>query len=92
MPEGATTAKYADDVGVVVLRKHLNEVRCTANKAIENIRQRILSVGLQLAAQKPAAVLVTGRKVRETITLTVGGCKIQSQCSLRYISTSMMLD
>ncbi len=42
-----------------------------------------------MAEHKTEAVLVTGRKVKEDITLNVGGSKIASQQSLRYLGVQI---
>lgn len=85
LPEGARTIGFADDVAIVVVGKYIEQVTQVANEAVAEIRRWLTSVGLQMAAHKTEAVLVTGRKVRESITLNVGGCKISSQLSLRYL-------
>jgi len=89
MPPGVTVVGFADDVAVVVVGKFLDDVSYTANKAIYNIRQFLASVGLQLADHKTEVILVTSRKIRETITLTVGGHDITSQPSLRYLGVQI---
>lgn len=38
MPEGAHVVAYTNDVAVVVA-KHIEEIVCIANKAVENIRR-----------------------------------------------------
>ena len=47
-------------------------------------------LGLELAEDKTEAVLVTGRKKMETITLQAGRHKITSQPSMRYVG--VMID
>lgn len=85
MPPGVTVVGFADDVAVVVVEKFLDDITYTANKAVHTIRKWLASVGLQLADNKTEVVLVTSRKVRETITLTVGEHDITSLPSLRYL-------
>lgn len=89
LPTGTTTVGFADDVAVVVVAKHLEEITERANQAIRAIRGWLAENGLQLADHKTEAVLVTSRKVRETITLRVGGCEICSQPSLRYLGVQL---
>lgn len=85
MPAGTRIVGFADDIAVVVVAKHLEEVTQIANEAIATIRQWLSSSGLHLADQKTEAVLVSSRKARETITFTIGGCNIVSQPSVRYL-------
>lgn len=89
LPSGTTTVGFADDVAVVVVAKHLEEITQMANQAVREIRGWLAANGLQLADHKTEAVLVTSRKVRETITLRVGRCEIRSQPSLRYLGVQI---
>ena len=89
LPRGAKTVGFADDVAVIAVGKYLAEVTWIANEAIAIIRQWLSSVGLQLADQKTEVVLVTSRKVAETITIRVGDCEITSKPSLRYLGVQI---
>ena len=89
LPEGARAIGFADDVAVVVVGKYKEEVTQVANEAVAAIRKWLTSVGLRMAEHKTEAVLVTGRKVKEDITLNVGGSKIASQQSLRYLGVQI---
>ena len=89
LPEGARAVGFADDVAVVVVGKYTEEVTQVANEAVAAIRRWLRSVGLQMAEHKTEAVLVTGRKVREIISLNVGGCRIDSQLSLKYLGVKI---
>lgn len=84
-----TTIAFADDLAIIVCGKLIEDVTYTANKAIFSIRQWLSSVGLQLADHKTEAVLITSRKVRETIELTVGGFDIRSKPSIRYLGVQI---
>ena len=89
LPQGAVTVRFADDVAVVAVAKHREEVTLIANKAVATVRQWLTSVGLQLADHKTETVLITSRKKRETITLRVGNQEIHSQSSLRYLGVQV---
>lgn len=89
LPEETTTIGFADDLVIVVCGKLLEEITYKANKAVATVRQWISSAGLHLADHKTEALLVTSRKVRETISLTVGNIDIQSQSSLRYLGVQI---
>ena len=89
LPDGATTVGFADDVAVVVVGKFLEQVTWIANEAIRTIRQWLTSVGLQLADHKTEVILVTSRKVNETITVRVGDCEITSKSSLKYLGVQI---
>ena len=85
MPPGVSIVGFADDVAIVVVEKYLDDVTYVANKAVRTVRQWLATVGLRLADHKTEAVLVTSRKVRESITLTVGECEVTSKPSLKYL-------
>lgn len=90
MPMGAKIVGFADDEGVVVVvGKLVVEVTLSANQAVGTIRHWLSLMGLELAGQKTEVVLVTSRKVRETVTLNVGDCSIQSQPTLRYLGVQL---
>lgn len=71
---------FADDVVVVIVTKEVTQM---ANQSVATIRWWFSTRGLQLGDHKTDAVLVTSRKIVETINLTVGDCDISLQLSLR---------
>ena len=89
LPSGTTTVGFADDLAVLVVAKHVEEIVQRANWAVRMIRGWLEANGLQLADHKTEAVLVTSRKNREVITLRVGGSEILSQPSLRYLGVQV---
>lgn len=90
LPQGAEMVAFADDAGLVITAKTLEEVNCTFGEAYDTVRGWMQSVGLELAHHKTEAVLFTSRKKVETITLDVGDCEITSQPYIRYLG--VMLD
>ncbi|CAH2092422.1 unnamed protein product [Euphydryas editha] len=90
LPAEVKLVAYADDVAVVIVAKHLEEVTFAFDTTVEKIRHWMDTVGLQLAEHKTEAVLITSRKQVETITLQVGAHQIESQPSLRYLG--VMID
>lgn len=89
-PRSVKLVAYADDVAVVIVAKHLDEIKHVFGKTFEQINRWMDSMNLQLAKQKIEAVLITSRKVVETITLKVGEQEITSQPYIRYLG--VMLD
>lgn len=89
MPEEAKIISFADDIVIVTVAKLQEEVVQTSNKVIANVRGWLTSVDL-LAEHKPEAILISSRKKRETITLTVGDYEITSQPSIKYLG--IMID
>ncbi|XP_028982466.1 uncharacterized protein LOC114841596 [Diachasma alloeum] len=63
------SAGWDYDVAVVIVGKYLEEINFTFDKAFEIIRRWMDSAGLNLAEHKTEAVLITSRKIIETITL-----------------------
>ncbi|GBP72841.1 hypothetical protein EVAR_40342_1 [Eumeta japonica] len=81
---------YADDVAVVIVGKHLDEINLAFDKAFERINQWTDTVNLQFAKHKNEAVLITSRKKVEIIKLQVGEQEITSQLYIRYLG--VMID
>lgn len=89
-PAGVKLIAFADDVAVVITAKYLEEIEATFDSTFAGIQRWIRTVGLTQAEHKTEAVLVTSRKIIETITLTVGGPTITSQPYIRYLG--VMID
>uniref|UniRef100_A0A6V7KR42 Reverse transcriptase domain-containing protein n=1 Tax=Bracon brevicornis TaxID=1563983 RepID=A0A6V7KR42_9HYME len=90
LPRGTEIVAFADDAGLVIVAKHLADVRRIFVCAYEDVQQWMGAVGLTLVAHKTEAVLFTSRKQLETITPNVGECSITSQPYIRYLG--VMLD
>lgn len=90
LPEEAKIIGFADDIAVVVTAKFTEEITRICNEAVDIIRQWLSSVGLHLAEHKTEAVLISSRKLRETITIRVGDQEITSQSMVRYLG--VMID
>jgi hypothetical protein len=85
LPEEAKRIAFADDVAIVIVAKYLEEITFIVYVTMEIIQHWMAAVGLEQAGHKTEAVLITGRKKRETITLRVGGNNIISKPHIRYL-------
>ncbi|GBP75629.1 Retrovirus-related Pol polyprotein from type-1 retrotransposable element R1 [Eumeta japonica] len=90
IPRCVKLVAYADDVAVVIVAKHLDEICRLFDITFEQVNRWMDTVNLQLAKHKTEAVLITSRKVVEIITLRVGDLEITSQPHIRYLR--VMLD
>lgn len=90
LPRGASSVGLADDLAILVVAKHLEEVQLIANRSVETIRKWLDSVGLTLADHKTEVLLVSRRKVREKVTVTVGDHAVESKEEIKYLG--VMLD
>lgn len=90
LPRSVKLVAYADDVAVVIVAKHLDQINHMFGITFEKVNRWMDSMNLQLAKQKTEAVLITSRKVIETIKLKVGEQEITSQPYIRYLG--VMLD
>ncbi|CAB0032526.1 unnamed protein product [Trichogramma brassicae] len=85
IPRSAKIVGFADDIAVTVVAKHLDLVEFYSNETIRLVRAALTDLGLQTADQKTEVLLVTSRKVRETITLRAGDHYITSAPCIRYL-------
>ena len=85
LPDETKIVGFADDIVIVVTAKYLDEVELIANESIATVKNWIESVGLALAEHKTEALLVSGRKIKEKITIKVGTHNIESKDEIRYL-------
>ena len=71
VPENTTLVAFADDMAVVLVAKHLEELQAAFSTTIRRIRQWMRSADLSLAKHKTKALLVSSRKKMETIPIRV---------------------
>lgn len=76
---------FADDLAVLVVAKHLEDVELFADESVEIVRKWMKSVGLALADHKTEVLLVSKRKIMEKITVTVGNHVVESKDEIRYL-------
>uniref|UniRef100_A0ABD2WYQ0 Reverse transcriptase domain-containing protein n=1 Tax=Trichogramma kaykai TaxID=54128 RepID=A0ABD2WYQ0_9HYME len=85
LPKYAKIVGFADDIAITMVAKHLDLVEFYSNETIRLGRAALTELGLQTADQKTEVLLVTSRKVRETITLSIGDHYISSAPCIRYL-------
>ncbi|CAD7086205.1 unnamed protein product [Hermetia illucens] len=85
LPSGVTTIGFADDIGVTIVAKHLDEIEIYANEAIWEINSWLKKSGLSLAEHKTELVLISKRRKDTTVKIKVGEKTIYSQESLKYL-------
>lgn len=90
LPEEAQLVAFADDVAVIIVAKYLEEINWAFDKTFDVIKNWMALMGLKLAEHKTEAVLITGRKHIESVTLRVGDFEFESQPFVRYLG--VMID
>lgn len=85
LPLGTRLVAFADDVALIVVGKYIDDISNMFEDAMDIIEEWMSRVGLTLAAQKTEAVLVTGRKTMESITLNIAGHDIVSKPCIKYL-------
>ena len=90
LPRAVTPVAFADDVALVIVGKYLDDLSNLFSVSFKKYQEYLDLIGQELAEHKTEAVLITGRKVVETITLQVGQHKITSQPAIRYLG--VMID
>ena len=89
LPPGPEMVAFADDAGLIITGKDLEEIRRILGDCYEEVQRWTKSVALELADHKTEAVLITSRKKVGTITLNVGQCTIISQPNGRYLGATL---
>ncbi|XP_037906326.1 uncharacterized protein LOC119648629 [Hermetia illucens] len=90
LPRQATLIGYADDIAIVVADKHLEDVIWACEKSVRLIKDWLVSHRLDLAEHKTEAVLVRGRKLKETLRFCMGQHVKESKGFIKYFG--VMLD
>jgi len=90
VPANVHVTGFADDVAITIVAKTTAKVEDMANTAVRKVELWLSLAGLQLAAHKTEAVLISSRKLVETVRLTVGGVDIVSQRAIKYLG--VMID
>uniref|UniRef100_A0ABD2W4E0 Reverse transcriptase domain-containing protein n=1 Tax=Trichogramma kaykai TaxID=54128 RepID=A0ABD2W4E0_9HYME len=85
LPRSAKIVGFADDIAITVVAKHLDIVEYYSNETIGLVRAALTELGLHTADQKTEVLLVTSRKVTETITVRAGDHYIMSASCIRYL-------
>ena len=90
LPRAVTPVAFADDVALVIVGKHIEDLSKLFSVSFKKFQEYLDFIGLELAEHKTEAVLITARKVVETITLRVGQRIITSQPAIHYLG--VMID
>ena len=90
IPRMVTPVAFADDVALVIVGKHLEDIKNLFNVTFSKYAGWMNESGLKMAKHKTEITLITSRKTRETITLQVGEHEIESKPSIRYLG--VMID
>jgi len=90
MPANVHVTGIADDVTITIVAKTIAEVEDIGNTAVRKVESWLSLAGLQLAAHKTEAVLISSRQLVKTAKLTVGGVDIVSQRAIKYLG--VMID
>ncbi|CAB0039999.1 unnamed protein product [Trichogramma brassicae] len=77
--------RFADDIALTIVDKKLEDIKADSDDAIRLVRRAISELDLQTADQKTEVLLVTSRKLKESITLRAGECDITSVPFIRFL-------
>lgn len=78
-PEDVSLVAFADDVAIVGVRKHLEEITTAFSAIMTAINNWMGRVDLSLAEHKTEALLVRGVKIRESLTLALTRLNFKDQ-------------
>lgn len=89
MPEGVNLLAFADDVAVLATHKVHFELEEKLEEAYRSIERWMTEHGLQLAAEKTEAIVLTNKRVRNEISVRCGGFTIESKPSIKYLGVQV---
>lgn len=90
LSKGVKIVGFADDIAIVAVAEHIHEVEVATCEAIIQIRRWLKNAEFKLAEHRTEAVLITGRKNVEYLSIQVEEQTILSKESLKYLG--VMLD
>ena len=82
LPRAVTPVAFADDIAIVIVAKHPDELVHLFNITFERYQKWLEEMGQKLTRHKTECTLITSRKAMETVTLRVGEHEITSQPSI----------
>ncbi|CAB0030715.1 unnamed protein product [Trichogramma brassicae] len=85
LPGTVSIVGFADGIALTIVDKKLEDIKAAADDAIRLVRRALSELGLQTADQKTEVLLVTSRKLKESITLRAGDLDITSVPCIRYL-------
>lgn len=90
IPEEAEVVGFADDVALLVTARDLDEVQIYAYESIRSIGYWLNKMNLHLAEHKTEAVLISGKRKIETLSIKVGSTEFRSSQAINYLG--IMID
>lgn len=85
MPANVELIAFADDVAVTYADRTPATIKEKLDEVFRSINSWMGAHGLDLAAQKTDALVITRRRVRNSISVTCGEYTIPSKPSVRYL-------
>lgn len=85
VPPGIRLVGYADDVAIVALDRDLERIRIKTQDTLKLLGTWFRKHHMQLAQEKTEMVLLTGRRVKEHLTVNHGSTTVTAGAALRYL-------
>lgn len=86
--DGVKLLAYADDLAVVVVERHKDELIRKVNNTLSMVEMCILNLGLELAPEKTEAILLVGKKNIDGIEFEIGDTKIVPKQFVKYLGVT----
>jgi predicted RNase H-like HicB family nuclease len=83
LPPGIYLTAYADDTGVLIQGKTVEEIEERGQEALRRIERCLRELGLSLAANKTEAVLFTRKRTKRMLNLRIGDYRVKFTRSLK---------
>lgn len=88
-PEGFRMVAYTDDLALVGTAKESETLEMRANQALFEVQEWLEEKCMKTATEKTEAIMLSGRKKHETITITLDGVIVPFRKEIKYLGAVM---
>lgn len=85
LPRGVEYLAFADDVALVATVEETYTLEKMLSTAAKQVVTKLADIGLELAAQKSEAIVITGKRQHNEMTIDVNGTRILAGNNIKYL-------
>lgn len=83
---------YADDLAILVMANNRTKLAAITNRVLKQVLEKLMSMGLLVAPEKTKAVLISSRRSKSPLTLSVGGSDVLTIEAMKYLGVWIQRD